>query len=324
MRVPAEWSQHRAIWTAWPSHPELWQEDLEPARKEIAAMAKALATGEKVKMLAMGDAAIASARAALNDDAIEILPTKFGDIWLRDTAPLFTHDAGKLCALSFRFNGWGGKYQLQHDSEVSHFVANAAHAHIISHDFVLEGGSVDFDGNGLVLTTKECLLNANRNPGRSQSEIDAYLRATFDLSRVIWLDQGLVNDHTDGHIDNIARFVGPSRVVCPLPSGSDDPNAHTFSMIAHDLTQAGLEVIRVPSPGLIKDEDGEIMAASHMNFIIGNKVVIVPAYEDVYSKESVAILTSLFSDRKVMALPARHILTGGGSFHCITQQEPAA
>jgi agmatine deiminase len=324
MRIEAEWAKHQAIWTAWPSHPQLWLEDLEPARQEVAAMVKALAKGEKVKLLAMGDTALASARTATAGRNIEVVPALFGDIWLRDTAPIFTNGPDGLKAQTFRFNGWGGKYILPHDDAVSAFVAQKAKAQIIAYDFVMEGGSLDFDGEGTVLTTKECLLNKNRNPELTPQDIEQRLIKAFDLKRIIWLEQGLVNDHTDGHIDNIARFVAPGRVVCPIVSGTDDPNAETFDAIARDLKKAGLDVIRVPSPGLIADEDGEPMAASHMNFIVGNAVVIVPSYEDVYSKEAVKVLAPLFPGRDVIALPANHILSGGGSFHCITQQEPAA
>lgn len=275
-------------------------------------------------MLAMGDEAVASAQTELAGENIEIIPALFGDIWLRDTAPIFTHSSEGLNALAFRFNGWGGKYVLPHDDAVAAFVAKTANAHLVGHDVILEGGSVDFDGAGSVLTTKECLLNANRNQGLSQQDIEQFLRQAFDVTHIVWLDRGLAGDHTDGHVDNIARFVAKGRVVCPSPSGKDDPNADTYGIISSDLRRSGLEVIQVPSPGLITDEDGNAVAASHMNFIIGNAVVVVPAYEDVYSKEAVRILTPLFPDRKVIALPARHILTGGGSFHCITQQEPAA
>jgi len=323
MRIPAEWAKHEAIWTAWPSHSDLWLENLEPARQEIAAMVKALAGGEKVKLLAMGEEAVSSAQAAVGSAQVEIVPALFGDIWLRDTAPLFVKTGGSLQALTFGFNGWGGKYDLPHDDEVSAFVAKAANANAITHDFILEGGSVDFDGEGYVLTTKECLLNPNRNPGLTTAEIEQFLRKTFDVKHVVWLSKGLVNDHTDGHIDNIARFVAPGRVVCPIASGSNDPNQETFEIIARELAQAGLEVVRIPSPGLIVDENGEPVAASHMNFIIGNNVVVVPAYEDVYIHEAVKALTPLFPGRKIIALPARHVLSGGGSFHCITQQEPA-
>jgi agmatine deiminase len=324
MRVPAEWAKHQSIWTAWPSHPELWLEDLSPARAEVAAMVKALAKGEKVKLLVMGEEAVASATAAFKGANVDIIPALFGDIWLRDTAPIFANGPDGLQALTFKFNGWGGKYELPHDDEVAVFVAAQAKAHVIAHDFVLEGGSLDFDGNRTVLTTKECLLNANRNPTLSREDIEYHLREAFGVKQIIWLEQGLVNDHTDGHIDNIARFVAPNRVVCASPSGDNDPNAATFEAIARDLQQAGLEVIRIPSPGLVADEDGEPMAASHMNFIIGNEVVIMPSYENVYSKLAVKALAPLFPGREVVALPAMHILSGGGSFHCITQQEPAA
>ncbi|HEU0118175.1 MAG TPA: agmatine deiminase family protein, partial [Alphaproteobacteria bacterium] len=270
-------------------------------------------------LLAMGDG-VASAKKEFAGANVEVIPANFGDIWLRDTAPIFTQDGKALC---FKFNGWGGKYVLDHDDEVSGFVAKLSGMKAVPHDFVMEGGSLDFDGEGRVLTTKECLLNTNRNPSLSQHDIEARLRDAFGVNSIIWLEQGLVNDHTDGHIDNIARFVAPGHAVCQKASGADDPNAETFDAIAKDLQAAGLKVTRIPSPGLITNEDGEPVAASHANFIIGNGVVIVPAYEGVYSKQAVEALKPLFPGREVIALPANHVLSGGGSFHCITQQEPA-
>jgi len=291
-------------------------------------MARALAKHEPVKMLVMAGESEASARLAFTADAnVEIVPARYGDIWLRDTGPLFARDGAETVALVFRFNGWGGKYLYPHDDEVAAFIAARRGVRAVAQDFVLEGGSVDFDGEGRVLTTRQCLLNPNRNPGLSQRDIEKKLREAFGVDEIVWLDQGLLNDHTDGHIDNIARFVAPRRVVCAAPSGMDDPNAATLDAIARDLERAGLDVVRIPSPGLIQGHDGPV-AASHMNFVIGNGTVVMPCYEERYAPAAVAALAPLFAGREVIALPANAILgdgedTGGGSFHCITQQEPA-
>ncbi len=310
------------MWTAWPSHPDEWPGVIDSVRAEVAALVRALGQHEPVKLLALKGESQDSAQAALAGENVEIIPALYGDIWLRDTGPIFARDADGPVALVFRFNGWGGKYDLPHDDEVAAFVARRCGVRAVVQDFVLEGGSLDFDGAGRVLTTKQCLLNANRNPGLSQSDIEARLRKAFGIDRVIWLDQGLLNDHTDGHVDNIARFVAPGRVVCAAPSGNDDPNAATLDAIARDLEKHGLDVVRIPGPGKIVNEDGTPVPASHMNFIIGNGVVVVPAYEPIYSQAAVAALAPLFPERNVIALPARNILSGGGSFHCITQQEP--
>jgi agmatine deiminase len=266
--------------------------------------------------------AAASARVLLSDCA-EVIDVRFGDIWLRDTGPIFK---GAAAAATFRFNGWGGKYQLDGDDRVGAFVAERAGAQIARQDFVLEGGAIEMDGEGALLTTRQCLLNPNRNEGWTEAEAEKRLKAALGVTKILWLDEGLANDHTDGHIDNLARFVAPGRLVCQAPVAGD-PNADVLDEIAArlgDMTDAHgapFDVIRIPSPGLV-EEDGEAVPASHMNFIIGNEAVVVPTYS-TYGDAAVAALAPLFPGRRVIGLPARAILTGGGAFHCITQQEPA-
>ena len=324
--IPAEWAPHKAIWTAWPSAAELWGEDLEPARLEIAGMIRALADGgqgDRMRVLACGREAEASAKLALRHSA-EIIPGAFGDIWLRDTGPIFSLDA----AAAFRFNGWGGKYQLPHDAEVADQIAHAAGVALTRHDFILEGGAVEMDGEGTLLTTRQCLLNPNRNADWDEAKAEAALKRALGVEKVLWLDEGLANDHTDGHIDNLARFVAPGRVVCQQAYGDNDPNAEVLDEIAlslaamKDARGRKLDVIRMPSPGLVADEDGDAVPASHMNFLIGNSTIVVPIYSDS-GDDAVNALTPLFSGRKIIGLSSHAILTGGGSFHCITQQEPA-
>jgi agmatine deiminase len=325
--IPPEWAPHKAIWTAWPSAPDLWGDDLEPARAEVAAMVRALAdggAGDKMKVMAHGREAEATAKLALGQSA-EVVPGAFGDIWFRDTGPIFTADGA---ALGFRFNGWGGKYQLPHDEEVGARIALTAGAAFKMHDFILEGGAIEMDGEGTLITTRQCLLNPNRNPHWTQAGAEVALKAALGVEKVLWLDEGLLNDHTDGHIDNLARFVGPGRVVCQAPFGRDDPNFDVLEEIALSLAAMSdakgrkLEVTRIPSPGVITDEDDDIVPASHMNFIIGNTVVAVPVYSGT-GDDAVSALAPLFPGRKVIGLSSNAILTGGGSFHCITQQEPA-
>lgn len=325
--IPPEWAPHKAIWTAWPSAADLWGEDLEPARMEVAAMIRALhdgGKGDRVRVLAHGREAEASAKLAVGMSA-EIVPGGFGDIWFRDTGPIFTRDGD---AVGFRFNGWGGKYQLPHDGEVADQVARAAGVALKRHDFILEGGAIEMDGEGALLTTRQCLLNPNRNEGWNEREAEDNLRRALGVEKVLWLDEGLANDHTDGHIDNLARFVAPGRVVCQSAWGKGDPNADVLEEIALSLaamTDARgrkLEVVRIPSPGLVVDEDGDAVPASHMNFLIGNSTVVVPIYSGS-GDDAVNALAPLFPRRKVVGLSSHAILTGGGSFHCITQQEPA-
>jgi agmatine deiminase len=322
--IPAEWAPHKAIWTAFPSAADLWQDDLVPAQDEVAAMIRALAKGDRMRVLAAGADAYRAALAAVGD-AAEVIETPFGDIWLRDTGPLF--DRGGR-AHRFGFNGWGGKYDLPFDDRVGDAVATVAGAEVLRHPFILEGGAVEMDGEGTLLTTRQCLLNPNRNPGWDEAAAEAHLKRALGVRKVLWLEKGLVNDHTDGHIDNLARFVAPGRVVCQAPAGRDDPNAEVLDAIAEALAAmtdaAGrrLDVIRIPSPGAVRDEDGEAIPASHMNFLIGNEAVVVPIYSHA-GDDALKALAPLFPGRRVVGLSSTAILTGGGSFHCITQQEPA-
>ena len=327
--VPAEWAPHRAMWLGFPSHAALWEDDLPAAQAEVAALARALAGpgGERVRLLTGSPQGEADARAQLGDAAgIEIVPGAFGDIWLRDTGPIFTSDGQ---ARGFRFNGWGGKYELAHDDAVAGQIATAADAPLVKNDFILEGGAVDHDGEGTVLTTGQCLLNPNRNPGWTEAAAEAALAQALGAKKVLWLGDGLVNDHTDGHVDNLARFVAPGVVAVPVTWGKGDPNARAYDEAAHRLhgmTDAAgrkLKVMRIPSPGWIDGPDGDCVPASHMNFLIANQAVIVPIYAKPPGAFAVQALEHLFPGRTVVGLPSTAILTGGGSFHCITQQEPA-
>lgn len=319
--IPAEWAPHQAIWTAWPSHPELWEEDLVGARAEVAQMVKVLAAGDTLNVLACGAEAVQSARQALGACA-RIVAAEFGDIWLRDTGPIFTYRGDELVALRFATNGWGGKYDLPGDDKVGDTVAQAAGAEISRFEYVLEGGALEHNGAGVLLTTRQCVLNPNRNPGWTEQVAESLLRDAFNCQRILWLGNGLQNDHTDGHVDNLARFIGADTVVCQTASGSDDPNAALYETIAEELRAMGLTVHRIPSPGKVCDADGEILPASHMNFIIGNTVVVVPVYNQDYGNEAVRALQNLFPKHSVAGIDSSHLLTGGGAFHCITQQQP--
>jgi agmatine deiminase len=336
LRIPHEAAPHTAIWTAWPSHPDLWEENLSPARAEVAAMIRALADadpttgfarGEVINVLVRGEAARESAENAVGDVA-EILMAEFGDIWLRDIGPIFASEAGVEIALHPRFNGWGEKYDLPGDTAMAEFVAREAGVVIRDLPLVIEGGALEFDGEGTVLTTRECLLNANRNPGLREAAADEDMKEYFGAEKVLWLDRGLINDHTDGHIDNIARFLGGGRVLCQAPSGGDDPHAERLREVAEALKMMSdaqgrrLDVIEIPSPGRVEDEDGRVLPASHMNYVIGNRAVVVPTYDTRSADAAVASIATLFPDRKVVGLPASAILSGGGAFHCITQHQP--
>ncbi len=332
LTVPAEWSPHQAMWLGFPSHAELWEDNLEPAQDEVAAVARALAGpgAERVRLFVCGDAAEQAARRLLDDVAgVEIVRGQFGDVWLRDTGPLFTAIEQRGGAAGFRFNGWGGKYILDGDETVADQIAAASGVPLTPHDFVLEGGALDHDGFGAVLTTRQCLLNPNRNPGWTEQQAEAALARSLGVRKILWLGDGLVNDHTDGHVDNLARFVAPGVVACPVAFGRDDPNAEIYDEAARQLSSmtggrgAPLQVARIVSPGRVLNDEGEVVPASHMNFIIANEAVIAPVYDDGPAAGfALDALRSLFPERTVIGLSSRALLTGGGSFHCISQQEP--
>ncbi len=261
----------------------------------------------------------------------------YGEVWLRDIAPIFVRAGSALGSVSFRFNGWGEKFIYPDDDTLSARVQEAygqlgdKPVKRFSADFVLEGGSVDVDGLGTALTTRTCLLNVNRGENGvapTEAEVAVRLRDTLGITQLIWLDQGLLNDHTDGHIDNIARFVAPGVVVCMQASGDDDPNRDTLDAIASELARATdakghpLRVVRIPSPGRVLSTEGEVIPASHMNFYIGNRTVLLPVFGTPYDQAAVDALQPLFPGRKVVASRARAILEGGGTFHCMTQQVP--
>jgi agmatine deiminase len=329
--VPAEWAPQKAIWTAWPADPDEWNGDLATPRRDVAALVRALSQSNRVRLLVAGAEAEASARAEIGG-AAEIVPARYGDIWLRDTGPIFARTEDGPVALRFRTNGWGGKFDLPDDATVGDDIARLAGMPVRKFDFVLEGGAVEHDGEGTVLATRETLLNENRN-GWTETEAEAALGEAFGARKVVWLDQGLLNDHTDGHIDALARFIGPGRVVCQSPAGADDPNAEILDEVARTLEAARdalgrrLEVIRIPSPGLVLNDLGEATPASHVNFVIANGVVVVPVYGTPTADRAVEALQAAFPGRKVVGLASRGLLgsgiAGGGSFHCITQQEPA-
>jgi agmatine deiminase len=212
---------------------------------------------------------------------------------------------------------------------VAEQLAAAAGAPLKPYDFVLEGGAIDGDGEGTLLTTRQCVLNPNRNPDWDEAKAEVCLGLALGLKTVLWLGDGLTNDHTDGHVDNLARFVAPGVVACPVAFGRDDPNAEVYDACAKSLSGmkdsrgVGLQVMRVPSPGRVLNEDGEVVPASHMNFVIANEAVICPIYNERTASQALEALAAIFPERAVIGLPSRALLTGGGSFHCITQQEPA-
>lgn len=317
---PPEWAPHAGVVIGFPSHAEVWGDPLDGARAETAAFANAVADegrGEKVHLICADEEA-ARAAATLIDGHVEIWVEPFGDVWLRDTAAIVTGDGS---ARDFDFNGWGGKYHFPGDEDVGGRLAERLGLRFDRCDWVLEGGSIDWDGTGLVVTTEQCLLNRNRNPGLSNRAAEEWLARDLGLTRVLWLGDGLINDHTDGHVDNLARFVGANRLAIPQPE-ENDPNWLIYQDAARRAEAFGVDVVRLPSPGRVL-VDEEVVPASYMNFYIGNTVVAVPVYGQPNDARAVDAVQALFPDRRAVGLRADHILTGGGSFHCISQQLPS-
>jgi agmatine deiminase len=317
-----EWAMHDSVWIGFPSDPELWLADLSPAEREVAQFADAIhsgGAGEEVWLVAAHEDAAAKARSLAPFAQVIVEP--FGDIWLRDTGPIVTGSGAARRARGFRFNGWGGKYDLPGDQDIGERLARHAGFPFDNADWVLEGGAIDGDGSGTLITTEQCVLNPNRNT-LSRTEVEACLQHDLGIERVVWLGAGLLNDHTDGHVDNLARFVAPGRVAIPT-AARDDPNEAVYKDAARRLADARLDVVTLPSPGRITNEDGDVVPASYMNFYIGNAAVVVPQYGVPNDRPAVEVVQALFPDRLAVGLRADHILTGGGSFHCISQQVPA-
>jgi agmatine deiminase len=326
------------VWVAWPSHDELWAQLLPDTQSEFVAMCEAIADvdengnarGETLHVLAPSGVREVEARARLEGLSAVFHRMPFGDIWMRDVAPIFVkNDDGDVAPVCFAFNGWGGKYILDGDDLVAGRVGELAGGDLLALGFVLEGGAIEVDGEGTLLTTKQCLLNPNRNPGMDRARLEANLADARGGEHVLWLEDGLLNDHTDGHVDTIARFVAPGRVVCMRPSGDDDPNAEVLEAIAaalatmKDAKGRRLQVERIPSPGRVVDDEGILRPASYVNFYVANTSVVVPTYGTPWDEEALAALEPLFPGRRVIGASASAILAGGGAFHCITQQQPA-
>jgi agmatine deiminase len=314
--APAEWARQRALFLGFPSDGSLWEDDLAPAQAEVAALARTLARSVSVLLVASDAEAAATASRLVPEAAVHQIP--FGDIWLRDTGPIFT---GPESCARFRFNGWGGKYDLAHDDTVGAHMAGLMAAAVDDFAVVLEGGAIDYDGQGLLVTTEQCLLNPNRNPGWSREAAEQVLSQALGIRRMVWLGDGLLNDHTDGHVDNLARFVGPGTVAVPVATDPADPNGAVFADAAARIRAAGLVVAEIPSVGPFEIA-GELVPASYMNWIVANGQVVVPLYGAANDAAAVAAVKRCFPRHQVSGLRADHILTGGGSFHCISQQVP--
>ena len=316
-----EWHPQQWLWVGFPHLAGEWPGFLGRAQEQIAAFASAVAdSGQEVRLVVRDDANAARA-AALCSAKVKLELRRYGDVWLRDTGPLVVQRGGALLAKRFGFNGWGGKYLMDGDQQIGAELARDAGLPIETADWVLEGGALDCDGTGLVITTEQCLLNPNRNSELNRAQIEQRLQQDLGFDRVLWLGDGLLGDHTDGHVDNLARFVAPGVLALPRATGADDPNAAIYADAKARAQAFGVEVREVPSPGRV-ETSGRIEPASYMNFAVTTHLVVVPIYGSPHDAEGVAAIAELFPDREVVGLMADAVLAGGGSFHCASQQMP--
>ncbi len=348
-RMPAEWEPHAGCWMAWPERPDNWRDGAAPAQAAYTAVAAAIAASEPVTM-AVSDSQFERARAAL-PDSVRVVEVSTDDAWLRDTGPTFVVDAaGGRRGVDWRFNAWGGLdgglyAPWDRDDRVAAKVLEVEGDPRYRAPIVLEGGAIHVDGEGTVLTTEQCLLNRNRNPELDRAAIEAALHAHLGTEKVVWLGDGVYEDETDGHVDNLACFARPGVVLLTWVEDPADPQ-HAISRDAEERLAAAtdargrpFEVIRLPAPGPLTIEAaeaagvepiagtrprraGDRMAASYVNFYLGNSRLVYPLLDPTRDEEAGAILAATFPRREVVGVPAREILLGGGNIHCITQQVP--
>jgi agmatine deiminase len=349
--MPAEFERHAGTWMIWPERVDNWRDGARPAQRAFAAVAAAIARFEPVSVGASA-AQYEYARAQL-DARVRVIEISNNDAWMRDTGPTFVvNAAGRRRAVDWRFNAWGGchsglYFPWDQDDLVAQKVAAVEGVDRYRAPLVMEGGAIHTDGQGTLLVTEQCLLHANRNPKLSREQIEQYLKDYTGASTVIWLGQGVVNDETDGHIDNLACFARPGEVCLTFPASRRDAQWAVSSdalerlEAARDARGRRLKVHKLPSPGPLRATAaeaagvqfragskprvaGERLAASYANFYLCNGAAIVPLLDARTDGEAVARLKRVFPERQIIGVPGREILLGGGNIHCITQQVPAA
>lgn len=330
--MPAEWEHHEATWLSWPKDPETFPgEILRRVEGIYIQMISALAKGEKVHILAEDDAMESKILGMLEkaEGTHNVVIHKIAtiDVWMRDYGPIFVKGE-ELKITKWTFNAWGGKYEdLMLDDSVVDKLLPFLNMEIIRPGIVLEGGSIDVNGKGSLLTTKQCLLNKNRNPTLSKGQIEAKLKENLGVSNVIWLDEGVAGDDTDGHIDDIARFVGPRKVLCAMEDNPSDQNHNLLKKNLETLKGAkdqdgeALVVVPLPMPGIVNSPYGRL-PASYANFYIGNDAVLLPIFNHANDEKAISLLAESFPERKVVPIFCEPLVWGLGGIHCVTQQQP--
>lgn len=340
IRFPAEWEPHEATWLAWPHDPITFP-DLPPVERTWAAMIGELTAVETVHLLLADDAEEERMRSALGGrhDPKRLFLHRYAtdDVWIRDYGPMFVDAGGSLRILDWHFNTWGNKYGVwERDDRMPEFAAEHLGLPLEKPGPVLEGGSVDFDGEGTVLTTEQCLLHPNRNPDLDREGVEGMLREWCGAERVVWLGRGIEGDDTDGHIDDVARFVGPATVVAAVEPDRTDPNHGILEdnlarlRAARDARGRALTVIPLPMPEPLEEgnpvagHEAQRAPASYANFYVANGVVLVPVFGQPRDAEALAILGKCFPGRRVVGIDSRELVGGNGALHCVTQQQPRA
>lgn len=340
-RMPAEWEPHSATWLSWPHKEESWPGRFYDIPEVFADIVRVLSSCERVNINVLDAPMRSDVISLLRDRCVDPGLVSFhlirtDDAWIRDhgpifvTRPAFAGDRGNLAVVDWLYNAWGGKYPpWENDDRVPGTIAEIRDLPLFQPGIVLEGGSIDVNGRGSLMTTESCLLNPNRNPGLSRCEIEGCLKAYLGASNILWLGNGIVGDDTDGHIDDLARFVSPTSVVAVIEDDPLDDNYEVLrdnlrilrSMCDQDGNAFNVSVLPMPSPIFI---EGHRVPASYANFYIANRVVVVPTFADSHDALALSVLQGLFPSRKVVGIDCRSLVWGLGAVHCVTQQEPIA
>lgn len=330
--MPAEWEPHESTWLTWPQNEETWMGKIQEAQNIWVQMIKALHTGEKVNICVHDEKTKSEVlkkleQSQINLDQINIHLFPTNDAWIRDYGPIYVKDSiGKKIILNWEFNMWGGKYPpWDNDNQIPTKVSQLQNIESISPGIILEGGSIDINGYGTLLTTKSCLLNKNRNPHLSQEQIEEYLKRYLGVERIIWLGSGIAGDDTDGHIDDITRFINPSTIVTCIHEDKSHPDYEILNK-NFDILKSSLDnsysLIPIPMPEPVTF-NGDILPASYANFYIGNKVVLLPIFDCPQDQIAYDLFEKYFSPhRKIIPILAKDLVIGLGGIHCVTQQEP--
>ena len=330
---PAEWQTHKRTLMGWPFDEVYWEGYLDVARQDFTRLASTIASFEPVFLAVSNDESEEDAKRRLGAvnglENMTLYQLELDDVWFRDIAPLFIRNSeGELAATDWRFNGWGNKFRWRNDTQVPKKLADRFGMKRFKIPIVMEGGALEINNQGVCMTTRQCLLNKNRNPDLTQREIEQYLEVYLGVTSFIWLNKGLEGDKTDGHIDTITRFVNDTTIITSICETKSDTNYAPLQenlAILKQTRQANgdpYNLIELPLPRKRIDIGGERLPLTYANFYIGNGFVVVPVYDDVNDERALGILQDAFPERKVIGLPSLGLITGGGSFHCVTQQYP--